>query len=74
MRCADEGGPRACEQKVASAWSKNNFPPAELDTMFRNVESVYRLNRGFLKVSLRFSLPCLRKMLIIGFYFASISL
>jgi hypothetical protein len=65
MRCADEGGPRACEQKVA---------PAELDTMFRNVESVYRLNRGFLKVSLRFSLPCLRKMLIIGFYFASISL
>ncbi|KDN36460.1 hypothetical protein K437DRAFT_54478 [Tilletiaria anomala UBC 951] len=36
-------------KKVASAWSKSNFPPAELDTMFRNVEAVYRINRSFLK-------------------------
>ncbi len=41
--------PLPAEQKVASAWSKSNFPPAELDTMFRNVESVYRVNRTFLK-------------------------
>lgn len=38
-------------QRVASAWSKSNFPPAELDAMFRNVEAVYRVNRAFLKVS-----------------------
>lgn len=36
-------------KKVASAWSRSNFPPAELDTMFRNVESIYRINRSFLK-------------------------
>lgn len=36
-------------RKVASAWSRNNFPPPELDTMFRNVESIYRVNRTFLK-------------------------
>lgn len=40
------------KQKVAGAWSRSNFPPAELDTMFRNVESIYRVNRSFLKVSL----------------------
>ncbi|KAK0524606.1 hypothetical protein OC834_005466 [Tilletia horrida] len=36
-------------KKVASAWSRHNFPPPELDTMFRNIEAVYRANRGFLK-------------------------
>jgi hypothetical protein len=36
-------------KKVAGAWSRSNFPPAELDTMFRNVESIYRINRSFLK-------------------------
>lgn len=36
-------------KKVAGAWSRSNFPPAELDTMFRNVESIYRVNRSFLK-------------------------
>ncbi|UZJ56586.1 hypothetical protein CBS101457_005906 [Exobasidium rhododendri] len=36
-------------KKVAGAWSRSNFPPAELDTMFRNIESIYRVNRSFLK-------------------------
>ncbi|KAJ9475115.1 DH domain-containing protein [Pseudozyma hubeiensis] len=36
-------------KKVAAAWSRSNFPPPELDTMFRNVEAIYRANRGFLK-------------------------
>lgn len=36
-------------KKVAGAWSRSNFPPAELDTMFRNVEAIYRINRTFLK-------------------------
>ncbi|KAK0550683.1 hypothetical protein OC846_003294 [Tilletia horrida] len=36
-------------KKVASAWSRHNFPPPELDTMFRNIEAVYRINRSFLK-------------------------
>lgn len=36
-------------RKVASAWSRTNFPPPELDTMFRNVEAIYRVNRTFLK-------------------------
>jgi hypothetical protein len=39
------------QQRVAAAWSRTNFPPPELDTMFRNVESIYRVNRSFLKVS-----------------------
>jgi hypothetical protein len=36
-------------KKVAGAWSRSNFPPPELDTMFRNIESIYRVNRAFLK-------------------------
>ncbi|MCO5607462.1 hypothetical protein L7F22_061658 [Adiantum nelumboides] len=36
-------------KKVAGAWSRSNFPPPELDTMFRNVESIYRVNRSFLR-------------------------
>ncbi|PWY99769.1 hypothetical protein BCV70DRAFT_145112, partial [Testicularia cyperi] len=36
-------------KKVAAAWSRSNFPPPELDTMFRNIEAIYRANRSFLK-------------------------
>lgn len=36
-------------KKVAAAWSRSNFPPPELDTMFRNIEAIYRVNRSFLK-------------------------
>ncbi|TIB75321.1 hypothetical protein E3Q16_00806 [Wallemia mellicola] len=35
-------------RKVASAWSRSNFPPPEIDRMFRIIESVYRINRSFL--------------------------
>lgn len=42
-------------QKVASAWSRANFPPTELDAMFRAVEAIFRTNRGFLAVRLRFA-------------------
>ncbi|KAG9001080.1 hypothetical protein FRB93_012460 [Tulasnella sp. JGI-2019a] len=35
-------------RKVASAWSRANFPPTELDAMFRAVEAIFRTNRGFL--------------------------
>ena len=38
-------------QKVASAWSRQNLPPPELDKMFRNIESIYKANRGLLTVS-----------------------
>ena len=34
-------------QKVAAAWSRKDFPPPKLDSMFRCVEAVYRANRGF---------------------------
>ena len=37
-------------QKVAAAWSRSNLPPADLDTMFRSVEAVYRANRTLLAV------------------------
>ncbi|KAF9015261.1 hypothetical protein BDQ17DRAFT_1340752 [Cyathus striatus] len=33
-------------RKVASAWSRSNLPPPELDAMFRSIESVYKANRG----------------------------
>ncbi|QRV90893.1 hypothetical protein RhiJN_18911 [Ceratobasidium sp. AG-Ba] len=33
-------------RKVASAWSRSNFPPKELDTLFRGVEAVYKANRS----------------------------
>ncbi|TFK57175.1 hypothetical protein OE88DRAFT_1650792 [Heliocybe sulcata] len=33
-------------RKVASAWSRNNLPPPQLDGMFRSVEAVYKANRG----------------------------
>ena len=36
-------------KKVAAAWSRSNFPPPELDAMFRNIEAIYRANRSFLK-------------------------
>ncbi|KAG7450419.1 uncharacterized protein BT62DRAFT_927719 [Guyanagaster necrorhizus] len=35
-------------RKVAAAWSRTNLPPAELDTMFRSIESVYKANRSLL--------------------------
>lgn len=40
-------------RKVASAWSRANFPPPELDSMFRAIEAVYRANRGLLVVCYR---------------------
>ncbi|WFD44920.1 hypothetical protein MPSI1_003594 [Malassezia psittaci] len=36
-------------RRVAGAWSPSNFPPSELDAMFRAVESVYRTNNHFLQ-------------------------
>lgn len=35
-------------RKVAAAWSRSNLPPPQLDTMFRSVESVYKVNRTLL--------------------------
>ncbi|KAF8584498.1 hypothetical protein K439DRAFT_1346092 [Ramaria rubella] len=35
-------------RKVAGAWSRTNFPPKQLDAMFRGIESVYKANRGLL--------------------------
>ncbi|GJE87627.1 RhoGEF domain-containing protein [Phanerochaete sordida] len=35
-------------RKVASAWSRQNLPPPELDTMFRSVEGIYKANRSLL--------------------------
>lgn len=37
-------------QRVAGAWSRANFPPAALDSMFRAVEAVYRINKSLLSV------------------------
>ncbi|CAE6421742.1 hypothetical protein ACGC1H_001836 [Rhizoctonia solani] len=33
-------------RKVAAAWSRSNFPPKELDGLFRGVEAVYKANRA----------------------------
>ncbi|KAF9044802.1 hypothetical protein BDZ89DRAFT_1058899 [Hymenopellis radicata] len=35
-------------RRIASAWSRSNLPPKELDTMFRSIEGVYKANRGLL--------------------------
>ncbi|BGP16734.1 hypothetical protein JCM10213v2_004736 [Rhodosporidiobolus nylandii] len=35
-------------KRVAAAWSRSNFPPPALDTMFRAVEAVYRINKTLL--------------------------
>ncbi|KAI0257647.1 hypothetical protein BJV78DRAFT_1293883 [Lactifluus subvellereus] len=35
-------------RKVASAWSRTNLPPYELDLMFRSMESVYKADRSLL--------------------------
>ncbi|KAI0094766.1 hypothetical protein BDY19DRAFT_914501 [Irpex rosettiformis] len=35
-------------RKVASAWSRQNLPPPELDKMFRSIESIYKANRALL--------------------------
>lgn len=37
-------------QKVASAWSRSNLPPPELDKMFRGIEAIYKSNRSLLAV------------------------
>ncbi|WWC87232.1 uncharacterized protein L201_002120 [Kwoniella dendrophila CBS 6074] len=34
-------------RKVAAAWSRKDFPPPKLDSMFRCIEAVYRANRSF---------------------------
>lgn len=39
-----------CIQRVAGAWSRTNFPPPELDSMFRAIEGVYRINKSLLAV------------------------
>ncbi|KAI9445289.1 hypothetical protein H4582DRAFT_2182937 [Lactarius indigo] len=33
-------------RKVASAWSRTNLPPHELDLMFRSIEGVYKADRS----------------------------
>ncbi|CAE6429195.1 unnamed protein product [Rhizoctonia solani] len=33
-------------RKVAAAWSRSNFPPKELDSLFRGVEAVYKANKA----------------------------
>ncbi|GAA6060094.1 hypothetical protein JCM10212_003502 [Sporobolomyces blumeae] len=35
-------------KRVAAAWSRSNFPPPALDSMFRAVEAVYRINKTLL--------------------------
>ncbi|KAK4047241.1 hypothetical protein OIV83_005545 [Microbotryomycetes sp. JL201] len=35
-------------KRVAAAWSRTNFPPPALDTMFRAIEGVYRTNKNLL--------------------------
>lgn len=48
-------------RKVAAAWSRTNFPPPELDAMFRSVEVVYRANRSLLSVS---TLSCISQVVL----------
>ena len=36
-------------RRVAAAWSITNFPPKEVDAMFRAIEVVYRINSDFLR-------------------------
>ena len=36
-------------RRVAGAWNPSNFPPPELDAMFRAIEVVYRTNNEFLR-------------------------
>lgn len=43
-------------RRVAAAWSRVNFPPPELDAVFRSVELVYRTNRSLLAVRYIFPL------------------
>ncbi|KAK4048281.1 hypothetical protein OIO90_005900 [Microbotryomycetes sp. JL221] len=35
-------------KRVAAAWSRTNFPPPALDSMFRAIEAVYRANKSLL--------------------------
>lgn len=43
-------------RRVAAAWSRTNFPPPELDAVFRSVEVVYRANRALLAVRFTISI------------------
>jgi len=36
-------------RRVAAAWNPSNFPPREVDTMFRSLEAVLRTNTEFLR-------------------------
>ena len=44
-------------RRVAAAWSRANFPPPQLDAVFRSVEVVYRSNRALLAVCFHFVSP-----------------
>lgn len=35
-------------RRVAGAWSRTNFPPKQLDMMFRAIEACFRVNRSLL--------------------------
>ncbi|EIM92204.1 uncharacterized protein STEHIDRAFT_164534 [Stereum hirsutum FP-91666 SS1] len=35
-------------RKVASAWSRSNLPPPDLDIMFRSLEAIFKANRSLL--------------------------
>ena len=35
-------------KRVAAAWSRSNFPPKALDTIFRAIEAVFRINKVLL--------------------------
>ncbi|KLO20261.1 hypothetical protein SCHPADRAFT_934853 [Schizopora paradoxa] len=35
-------------RKVASAWSRSNLPPSQLDSMFRSIEAIFKANRFLL--------------------------
>jgi hypothetical protein len=52
VACTVRGSPGlTLGQKVASAWSRSNLPPPELDKMFRGIEQVYKANRSLVAVS-----------------------
>ena len=39
------------EQKITACWNPKNLPPKQLDTMFRCIEAIYKLNKRFSNVS-----------------------
>ena len=48
-------------KRVAAAWSRTNFPPPQLDGMFRAIEAVYRINKALLAVGFHASRWCERE-------------